>query len=213
MDDLISRISVQTCRQAGLSVVYTELLNFGGDEIYFKNEHGAHRQDVRRVALRVRQERGDGPADRGRQARSSTRRWTRRSAPSDEIIVIAEDDSTVHLSGEHGVDAIKNDASRARARAARARAHADPRLEPPWAADHHRARQLRRRGLGDDASSRMSTQPDLAEDEAPDRRRSSAATRRIAICSTASTSRRSTTSSSSATPTSSRRSAPTRRRS
>ncbi len=36
--DLISRITVQTCRQSGLSVVYTELLNFGGDEIYFKVE-------------------------------------------------------------------------------------------------------------------------------------------------------------------------------
>ena len=36
--DLISRIIVQTCRQSGLSVVYTELLDFGGDEIYFADE-------------------------------------------------------------------------------------------------------------------------------------------------------------------------------
>lgn len=36
--DLLARITVQTCRQAGLSVVYQELLDFGGDEIYFKNE-------------------------------------------------------------------------------------------------------------------------------------------------------------------------------
>ncbi len=36
--DLISRITVQTCRQSGLSVVYTELLDFGGDEIYFSNQ-------------------------------------------------------------------------------------------------------------------------------------------------------------------------------
>lgn len=33
--DLISRITVQTCRQSGLSGVYTELLDFEGDEIYF----------------------------------------------------------------------------------------------------------------------------------------------------------------------------------
>jgi voltage-gated potassium channel Kch len=33
--DLIARITAQTCRQPGLSVVYTELLDFGGDEIYF----------------------------------------------------------------------------------------------------------------------------------------------------------------------------------
>ncbi len=37
-DDLISRIMAQTCRQSGLSVVYTELLDFSGDEIYFKAE-------------------------------------------------------------------------------------------------------------------------------------------------------------------------------
>ncbi len=36
--DLIARIAAQSCRQSGLSVVYTELLDFGGDEIYFKEE-------------------------------------------------------------------------------------------------------------------------------------------------------------------------------
>ena len=36
--DLISRITVQSCRQSGLSVVYTELLDFQGDEIYFSDE-------------------------------------------------------------------------------------------------------------------------------------------------------------------------------
>jgi voltage-gated potassium channel Kch len=36
--DLLARVTVQTCRQPGLSVVYQELLDFGGDEIYFKQE-------------------------------------------------------------------------------------------------------------------------------------------------------------------------------
>ncbi|MES1244713.1 MAG: potassium transporter TrkA [Acidobacteriota bacterium] len=36
--DLIPRIIVQTSRQSGLSVVYTELLDFGGDEVYFQEE-------------------------------------------------------------------------------------------------------------------------------------------------------------------------------
>lgn len=36
--DLISRITVQTCRQSGLSGVYTDLLDFAGDEIYFAEE-------------------------------------------------------------------------------------------------------------------------------------------------------------------------------
>ncbi len=34
--DFIARIIAQTCRQSGLSVIYNELLDFGGDEIYFK---------------------------------------------------------------------------------------------------------------------------------------------------------------------------------
>lgn len=36
--DVIARVTAQTSRQSGLSMVYTELLNFGGDEIYFKEE-------------------------------------------------------------------------------------------------------------------------------------------------------------------------------
>ncbi len=36
--DIIARVTTQTSRQSGLSLVYTELLNFGGDEIYFKKE-------------------------------------------------------------------------------------------------------------------------------------------------------------------------------
>ncbi len=36
-ETLIARIMAQTCRQPGLSTVYTELLDFGGDEIYFSD--------------------------------------------------------------------------------------------------------------------------------------------------------------------------------
>ncbi len=35
---LIARVTAQTSRQRGLSTVYTELFNFGGDEIYFTQE-------------------------------------------------------------------------------------------------------------------------------------------------------------------------------
>lgn len=35
-DDLIARVMVQTCRQSGLSVVYTELMDFDGAEIYMR---------------------------------------------------------------------------------------------------------------------------------------------------------------------------------
>jgi voltage-gated potassium channel Kch len=36
--ELIGRIAAQTCRQPGLSIVYMELLDFAGDEIYFSTE-------------------------------------------------------------------------------------------------------------------------------------------------------------------------------
>lgn len=36
--DVIARVVAQTSRQNGLSTVYTELMNFGGDEIYFSKE-------------------------------------------------------------------------------------------------------------------------------------------------------------------------------
>ncbi|HUR16184.1 MAG TPA: hypothetical protein VMZ33_02765, partial [Candidatus Limnocylindrales bacterium] len=36
--ELIGRIAAQTCRQPGLSIVYMELLDFGGDEIYFHSD-------------------------------------------------------------------------------------------------------------------------------------------------------------------------------
>lgn len=35
-EDLIARVIAQTCRQSGLSVVYSDLLQFEGDEIYFQ---------------------------------------------------------------------------------------------------------------------------------------------------------------------------------
>jgi len=36
--ETIARVVAQTCRQTGLSTVYTELLDYGGDEIYFKRD-------------------------------------------------------------------------------------------------------------------------------------------------------------------------------
>ncbi|MBA3804680.1 MAG: potassium transporter TrkA [Acidobacteria bacterium] len=36
--DIIARITVQTCLQVGLSIIYTELLDYDGDEIYIQEE-------------------------------------------------------------------------------------------------------------------------------------------------------------------------------
>jgi voltage-gated potassium channel Kch len=96
VDDLIARITAQTCRQSGLSVVYTDLLDFGGDEVYFDREprlagHTFGEALVSYEACAViglRKENGrillNPPAE------------TEISA-GDEIVLIAEDDSTIGL--------------------------------------------------------------------------------------------------------------------
>lgn len=38
-DDIIARITVQTSQQSGISLIYTELLDYAGNEIYFKSEN------------------------------------------------------------------------------------------------------------------------------------------------------------------------------
>ena len=95
--DLIARIMAQTCRQSGLSVVYTELLDFGGKEIYFKNERNLTGRSFRDCLLAhedaavigIRPARGapllNPPMDTLLQA-------------DDRLIVIADDDDAIILS-------------------------------------------------------------------------------------------------------------------
>lgn len=99
--DLISRVIVQTSRQSGLSVVYTELLDFGGDEIYFTAEPGLTGrtfgealfayEDSCLMGLRLQDGRLviNPPMDT-------------RIGPGDKVIAISEDDDTVKLSGRVG---------------------------------------------------------------------------------------------------------------
>ncbi|MCL4394933.1 MAG: potassium transporter TrkA [Chloroflexi bacterium] len=96
--DLISRITVQTCRQSGLSIVYTELLNFGGDEIYFHSEPAlvgktfgeslSRYEDSAVIGLQRKDDRTvlNPPMDT-------------RIEQGDRIIAISEDDDTVEISG------------------------------------------------------------------------------------------------------------------
>ena len=96
--DLIARIVVQTCRQSGLSVVHTELLDFGGDEIYIREEPllvgwpfmaalFAY-EDSAIIGLRTADGRTllNPPMDT-------------RIGPGDRVIAVSEDDDTVRISG------------------------------------------------------------------------------------------------------------------
>ena len=67
-EDLIARVTAQTCRQSGLSVVYTELLDFDGAEIYFKTRTRPRRAHLSRGDLRLRGFHRHGPHARQRRS-------------------------------------------------------------------------------------------------------------------------------------------------
>jgi ion channel POLLUX/CASTOR len=92
--ELIARIAALACRQPGLSVVYEDLLDFAGDEIYFVDETGlagtsfgealhAFRDSALLGVARV-----DGPP-------LLNPPMARPIAPGERLIVLASDDSTV----------------------------------------------------------------------------------------------------------------------
>lgn len=116
--DLIARVTAQTSRQSGLSVVYTELLNFGGDEIYFKEEptlSGRAYGD----ALSIYEDSSlIGIFDAQGNARLNPAPETR-FQPGDKVIAISADDDTIRLSGQTpsiDADAIRAAGSRTAAR-------------------------------------------------------------------------------------------------
>jgi voltage-gated potassium channel Kch len=99
VDDLIARITAQTCRQSGLSVVYTDLLDFGGDEIYFTPEPRLAGTTFGEALTAYEGCSVIGLRREGGRIALNPHADTEISA-EDEIILIAEDDSTIHLSAQ-----------------------------------------------------------------------------------------------------------------
>jgi ion channel POLLUX/CASTOR len=95
-DTVIARIAAQTCRQSGLSAVYTELLNFQGNEIYFQDEPRLIGKTYGEALSAFRTAAVIG-------LRSTDHRITLNPAMTqtlvagDKIIAIAEDDDTVRM--------------------------------------------------------------------------------------------------------------------
>lgn len=94
--DLISRIIAQTCRQSGLSVIYTELLDFGGDEIYFKDEPALVGKTFREALSAYRTSAVLG-LDRKGAGVSLNPPMDTIVQPGDRIIAISADDDTIVL--------------------------------------------------------------------------------------------------------------------
>ncbi len=94
--DLIARIIAQTCRQSGLSVVYTELLDFGGDEIYFHAEPALTGRTFGEALLAYADSAVIGLRPQGGQPQLKPPLDTR-LGPGDQLVVITADDDTVRL--------------------------------------------------------------------------------------------------------------------
>lgn len=94
-DAIISRITAQTCRQSGLSVVYQELLDYGGDEIYFY-------QNPAMVGLKFGEIISKFEDSTVMGIRFADGRTQLNPAPDtrvgeqDKLVVISEDDDTIH---------------------------------------------------------------------------------------------------------------------
>lgn len=101
--DLISRITVQSCRQSGLSVVYTELLNFEGDEIYFKDESALVGRTFGDALLAYEDSAVIGLQTRDGRTRLNPPMGTR-IVSGDKIIAVTEDDDTIRLSGKNELE-------------------------------------------------------------------------------------------------------------
>jgi len=96
--DLISRVIAQTCRQSGLSVIYTELLDFGGDEIYFTKEPALVGKTFGECLAAYEDSAVMGLKSPGEEPKLNPPMDTVIGA-DDELIVISEDDDTIKLSG------------------------------------------------------------------------------------------------------------------
>jgi voltage-gated potassium channel Kch len=96
--DLISRMIAQTCRQSGLSVVYNDLLDFSGDEIYFKEEPGLIGRTVGETLALYEDSCVIGLMAAGH-APTLHPPLDTFLRPGDRLLFIAEDDDTILLSG------------------------------------------------------------------------------------------------------------------
>ncbi|MBG6053849.1 voltage-gated potassium channel Kch [Salinibacterium sp. CAN_S4] len=100
--DLIGRITVQSCRQSGLSVVYSELLDFDGDEIYFTEQPTLHGMSYSDTQFAFATSSVMGIVKGGIVNLNPTPDTIYEFG--DSLIVIAEDDSTIALAPAGSVD-------------------------------------------------------------------------------------------------------------
>lgn len=97
--EIVARIIAQTCRQSGLSVVYTELLDFGGDEIYLKSFPNLTGKTYREILAAFNKNTVMGIQRPGEAAQLNPSMDTILNA-GDNLILIAEDDDKILVDGQ-----------------------------------------------------------------------------------------------------------------
>lgn len=98
VSDLIARIIAQTCLQSGLSTIYSELLDFEGDEIYFTREPRLEGKTFAEALPAYEDSTVIGIQSSDGLPRLNPPMETC-IQPGDQLIVITEDDSTIHFTG------------------------------------------------------------------------------------------------------------------
>lgn len=101
--DLIAQVTAQACRQSGLSVVYTELLDFAGDEIYFKDEPDLVGKTFKDAIFAYENSSIMGFIDSSGSVRINPAMDTV-ITPGSQVIAVTEDDDTIVLSGKMDFD-------------------------------------------------------------------------------------------------------------
>lgn len=97
--EIVARIIAQTCRQSGLSVVYTELMDFGGDEIYIKPFPELVGKSYGEILSLFNKNCVMGTLTPGNPAQLNPPMDSVFNA-SDQLIVIAEDDDKIFVDGK-----------------------------------------------------------------------------------------------------------------
>ncbi len=114
--EIVARIIAQTCRQSGLSVVYTELMDFGGDEIYIKHFPELVGKSYGEILPLFNKNCVMGIITPGNPAQLNPPMDTI-FTENDQLVVIAEDDDKIFVDGKSAlqpelIKSLKSDSSK-----------------------------------------------------------------------------------------------------
>jgi hypothetical protein len=104
INDFISRIIAQTCRQRGLSLIYTELLEYEGVEIYMKKEPTLIGKTFKEILFKYEDSAVIGIFNTETKKPVLNPPHDTVLGADDQIIAISQDEDTVLLSGKSETD-------------------------------------------------------------------------------------------------------------